>query len=153
MRKLKELLWIMAGCLCALTLLAGELHIEPFGTITAATNATVQTATTNATYLNGWVSAIDVDIGGTANGTTRVDVVTDASLGAARERTVLSVTSLAADKFYQPRLRTDTIGGTNYTDVGVMFPLVGEKLVVRAYNANLTGVTVNVDVYIESDNR
>jgi hypothetical protein len=149
---MRKLLGYFAGCLLVGTcLFAGELSWVPYGTITAATNATVQGATTNADYLHGFVRAVDIDLAGTASGTTRVDVVTDASLGPARERTVLSVTSLKADGFYTPELNIDTTAGADSTDAFVPFPLCGERLVVRAYNANLTGVTVNVDILIEAD--
>jgi len=112
-------------------------------TVTDASTNDSYTAEVNSSDLHGWVDCVRVEFSGTANPTVDVDVVTSDG------RTLLSVNNLTTDTSYGVRKTATTTAGINIANTETMIPLVADKIEASVYNANVTGVTAKVTVYIK----
>ncbi len=75
-------------------------------------------------------------------------VSTQAGLGTGAARTLLTLTDIAADASYPVRDYAVSQTGVDHTTPVVRIPLVGDKLIVQAYNANTTTNTATVYVIL-----
>ena len=141
---MKKLLSILAGLIVSGVCIAGPPDgVSPFIEITAIpTNGAAVTSgiVTNEAVYTGWLYGFRFDFTGYATPTVDVDIVTVATTRNGPERTLLSIDSVAADANYYPRDIIDTTAGVDITGEHVMIPLISDKIVVKAYSANVTNV-------------
>ena len=125
-----------------------ELNIAKVPTNAAATVASA--VTTNDTSSIGYVNGLYFNFGGYASPTCDVDVVVVGALGSI-ERTLFSADSLAADAEHYVRTGLKSTAGAAITDSNDKIPLfAGDRLVLRAYDANVTNaITLEAFIYID----
>lgn len=127
---------------------AGELTVPEIAQDTAvATNGAAITTNATAVAVNGYVSAVILDLSGYASPTVDVDVVTEGI--STPSLTILSVDSVAADTVWFPRGVPEKTDGTDISNDSAKIPVVGEKIQAWVSNANSTGIVAKVDVVIE----
>jgi len=144
---MKKTLSIIGGMLVA----AGCYAWEPVDFVSVAcvvsTNAAAETTYTTA-KVNGHVSAVILDFGGTASPTCTVAIATSAAGPLGPARTILSKAAVAGDDTFYPRGIVDTVAGVDIANVPAEIPVNG-SFTVTMYAANVTGVTCTAYIVIK----
>lgn len=146
---MKKLLIHALVLLSAGAALAGGRFDFDYSALSADTNATAVTATTNATSVSGAFYGLYVDLGGTASQTCTVSVATLATRGTGPAKTLFTAAGITADGWYFPRTEAVNASASSMTNSPVTYPMLGDRLVLTAYNASSTGVTATVYFYWE----
>jgi len=150
---MKKITLLIVGCV----LLSGVVLAEPrkvrLNISAVPTNATANVATaatTNGTSTIGYVNGLYLNFGGYASPTCDVDVVAIGGIGTV-ERPIFSADSVAADVEKNVRNKLTDTDGTAISDSHDKIPIfAGDRLVLRAYDANVTNaITLEGFVYID----
>jgi len=149
---MKKITLLIVGCLLAGVALAEprpiRLYLAAVPTNAAATVAVA--VTTNANSTIGYVNGLYADFGGYASPTCDVDVVAIGGIGTV-ERTIFSANDVTADVEKNVRNKLTDTAGTAISDSHGKIPIfAGDRLVLRAYSANVTN-TITLAVYVYLD--
>jgi len=151
MKKLLIFVVVVLGCLVAM---AGPLDSTTVKLTNIKTNASAVSGciVTNGTPLYGELYAIIVDIQGYASPTIDIDVVTKNSEGTGRPRTLYSADAVTTTNFtVYPRQYIHNTAGTVVTSNDMTrIPLVGDYVIVSAYDANTNSI-IDVKTTIVTD--
>jgi len=149
---MKRLLTVaLAGIV--LLVLSASVHAGPvpvhLSTTVLTNSASLQVANTvtSDAVFSGYLDYVSLDLSGYASPTVRVDVVTVAGRGSGPARTLFTLTAATGDGLYPVRDLVTSTAGANATDAFGRIPLYNDKLVLEAYNANVTNA-IGVDAYI-----
>jgi len=141
---MKRFLIIMAILMVASFAFADSYDGYPLEVADISTNAVAIASDQNTSGIpfTGFVEGIILDFTGYASATVDVDIVTVEGVGSGAERTIYSADSLTfADEGYLPiRIPVVSPAGTVITSTNVLsrIPLMGDKLLLKAYDAVAT---------------
>jgi len=147
---MKKLIGFAVGMTVALSVMAGP---DRLGTITFSGVTTNTTSITTNTIrgVNGYFSAIDIDVStlnSAMTATCSVQVIRKANNATGNKYTIYT-NDITADTFHFPLFATTTYSG-GVTNGSVQFPLVGDDLEVWAWAPGFnTGITAVVRLYID----
>ena len=148
---MRKVFLLIVGCV----LMAGVTLAEPrrvrlsLSAVPTNAAATVAaSATTNGTSTIGYVNGVYLNFGGYVSPTCNVDIV---AVGGGVERIIFSADNVIADSEKYVQAPVTTTAGTTTTNVYAKIPIfAGDRLVQRAYGANVTNaITLDTDVYID----
>ena len=150
MKKTTLLIAIVTACAVSVVLAEPrKVHLRIAAVPTNAAATVTAATTTNGTTTIGYFKGIYLDFSGYASPTCNVDVVALGSIGTT-ERTLFSADDLIADKEYFPRDIADTTAGVEIANTPVVIPLMSDRLILRAYAANVTNtITLNTYIYVD----